>query len=171
MRHTGMVELLWRVLPVSAWKSGLARHMEKCPVCAARLADKEEVRRILVKAGDLGDLDGIWPYVRRALKPDAGASPSAILARSALASSAGETRPGPALRWAAALGGAALAAWVLAGTIRYLGPAGPAGPGPVAAEAAGFILHSARVENKPAETYIIHPADDGLVDDWVEKSH
>jgi hypothetical protein len=170
MLHPGMVELLWRVLPVAAWKSGLARHMEKCPVCAARLADKEAVRRVLVQAGDLGGLDYIWPAVRRALDRNTDPRTAALSARSGLKKAV--TRPAPVLRWAAALGGAALAALILVGTLRYLGPVEPAArPGTDIAETDGFILHSARIENKPAETYIIHPQDNGLVVVWVEKTH
>lgn len=169
MLHPGMVELLWRVLPVPAWKSGLARHVEKCPVCAARLAGKEEVRRVLVQAGDLGGLDDIWPAVRRALGGNAEPPISTVTVRSALKEKG--ARSAPVLRWAGALGGTALAAWLLVGTLSYLGSGDTVRPGPVMAETAGFILHSARIENKPAETYIIHPQDDGMVVVWVEKTH
>ena len=169
MLHARMVELLWRALPVPAWKSGLARHMENCPACAARLADRKEVRRVLIQAGDLDGPDDLWPRVRRALDGNPETRPSAVAERSAL--KAGEARSAPFLRWAAALGGTALAVTILIGTIRYLGETKSGGPGPVVAETDGFILHSASIENKPAETYIIHPQDDGLIVVWVEKTH
>jgi anti-sigma factor RsiW len=170
MGHSGIVELLYRILPVPAWKSGLARHMENCPACSARLAGRDEVRRVLVQAEDLGGLDDVWPAVKRALGPVAGGGrPNAIpLSRPALKNKS--VRPAPAVRWAAAGCGLVLAAALLVGTVRYLGHPGASGAGDSLAETSGFILHSARIENEPANTYIIHPQDDGMVIVWVEKN-
>jgi anti-sigma factor RsiW len=168
MDHSGIVEFFCRVLPVPAWKSGLAGHLESCPACAARLAGKDEVRRILVQAEDLGGLDEIWPAVKRAMAPDSGPGRPAgtPLSRPGLRGKSGR----PAVRWAAAGCGLALAAALLVGTVRYLGHPSASGAGDSMAETGGFILHSARIENEPANAYIIHPRDDGMVVVWVEKS-
>lgn len=170
MRHSEIVELLYRLSPVPAWKSGLARHMENCPVCSARLAGREEVRRALVQAEDLGGLDDVWPAVKREMGPVAGGGRSDAIPLSRPALKAGQSLHAPALRWAAAGCGLALAAALLVGIVRYLGHPGASGSGDSMAETSGFILHSARIENEPANTYIIHPKDNGMVVVWVEKN-
>jgi hypothetical protein len=169
MEHSGIVELLYRILPCPAWKSGLARHMESCPACSKRLAGREDVRRVLVQARDLGGLDDIWPAVQRGLGRAPAGMPSSGARMSGAAFKSASARPAPIVRWAAALSGLALAAALLVGPVRYLGPPGASGAGDSMAETDGFVLHSARIENEPANTYIIHPQDDGMVVVWVEK--
>ena len=68
------------------------------------------------------------------------------------------------------MSGLALAIALLVGTVRYLGRPDVSGGGDSLAETDGFVLHSARIENEPAKTYIIHPPDDGMIVVWVEKS-
>jgi len=158
MGHSGIVELVYRVLPVRAWKAKLAGHMERCPACAGRLARKDEVRGILVKAEDIGGLDGLWPSVRKNLEApavgDARKDPAAgaiLYVRS---------RPGGMLwRWTAAVAGTALAAFVTFSLLRSINPsAGPA--------ADQFRLHYAKVEDRAADTYIFQS--DGLFVVWVD---
>jgi hypothetical protein len=144
--------------------------MENCPECSARLAGREEVRRVLVQAEDLGGLDDIWPAVKRAMGPASGAARSVETPLSRPALKNKSVRPAPAVRWAVVGSGLALAAALLVGTVRYLGHPGASGAGDSIAETNGFILHSARIENEPANTYIINPPDDGMVVVWVEKS-
>ena len=170
MGHSGIVELLCRVLPVPAWKSGLARHMENCPACSKKLAGREDVRRVLVQAQDMGGLDDIWPAVKRGISPASAAGRTAGAPFSGAALKTTPVRPAPAVRWAAAGCGLALAAALLVGTVRYLGNPDASGSGDSMAETSGFILHSARIENEPANTYIFHPQDDGMVIVWVEKT-
>jgi hypothetical protein len=159
MGHWKILELLYHLSPVRVWKARLVRHMENCPACSAKLADREEARRLLVQAEDLDRLDDIWPSVKAALRPLPG-SPSKN--RSGF--------PG-AFRWTAVAGGLAAAAFLLIGTVRYLGNASQGdGRGRFLDGTGGFVLHSARIENEPANTYIIHPPDDGMVVIWVEKN-
>jgi hypothetical protein len=63
MKHSGIVERLFRLVPFRPVKARLAEHAESCPACAARLAGIEDVRRVLVKAADLGRMDDLWPAV------------------------------------------------------------------------------------------------------------
>ncbi len=170
MGHSEIVEFLFRILPVPAWKSGLAGHMESCPACSTRLAGRDEVRHVLVQAEDLGGLDDIWPAVKSAMALDSGSGrpDGAPVSSPVLRTKPG--RPAPAVRWALAGSGLALAAALLVGTIRYLEHPGASGARDSVAETGGFILHSARIENEPANIYIIHPRDDGMVVVWVEKS-
>jgi hypothetical protein len=118
----------------------------------------------------LGGLADIWPAVKTAMGSAPGIDHPAWtpLSRSALKSES--ARPAPAVRWAAAGCGLALAAALLVLTVNYLGHPTASGFCDSMAETNGLILHSARIENQPANTYIIHPPDDGMVVVWVEKS-
>ena len=63
MGHSDRVLFFARLIPSGAWKEAqLERHLERCPQCAARLATREETRRLLVgdsraRVGE-ADLDG-----------------------------------------------------------------------------------------------------------------
>ena len=170
MEHSGIVERLYRVLPVPAWKAGLARHMESCPACSKKLAGREDVRRVLVRARDLDGLENIWLAVKRGIGPDPEAERLWGVRISGAVLKTATGRPATLIRWAAALAGLALAIALLVGTVRYLGHPGASGEGDSLAETSGFVLHSARIDNEPAKTYIIHPQDDGMIVVWVEKS-
>jgi anti-sigma factor RsiW len=152
MGHSGILEVLVRVLPLPAWKAAVVRHMEECPSCRRRLAGREEVRRLLVQTEDLGDLSGIWPSVRRRLGP----------VRRYVRTGAGSPR-GLLWRWTAALGGIAAAAVLVAGLIGYLGPSGaggePAGP--------RFKLTYARIGGQPAGAVVFQPAEADMIVVWV----
>jgi len=166
----GIVELLYRLLPIPAWKAGLARHMESCPACSQRLAGREDVRRVLVQADDLGGLDKIWPAVKRG-----SARTWKRSARPGSGYRAPLSRPRPAARSDRPLGGGlvrfGLGDRALVGTVRYLGRPDVSGGGDSLAETDGFVLHSARIENEPAKTYIIHPPDDGMIVVWLKKAY
>lgn len=159
MSHLGIVDLLARLVPLRPVKAILAKHAERCPACSARLAGRDEVRRILVQAADLGGMDDIWPAVRRGAEaggfnPDPGLKPGRAAA----------ARP-RAWRFAAASLGLFAAVFVTAWLIRYLG--GPGGP---AASEEGFRLHYARVERQAADTFVVQSPEDGMVLVWVGKS-
>ena len=167
MGHSGIVEFVYHVLPVRAWKAKLAGHMERCPACAGRLAGKDEVRGILVRAEDVGSLDGLWPSVRKNLSGAASGSSQKRPAAGVIPFS--RPRPGGMLwRWAAALAGTALASFLTFSILRSLGPsAGPAGGVPEIASGGQFRLHYAKVQGRAADTYIFQS--DGLYVVWVDR--
>jgi hypothetical protein len=157
MSHSGIVDGLYRLIPFRAVRGRLAAHAETCPACGRRLAGREEVKRVLVGAADLGRLDDIWPAVR---KGAAGRR------------SAGAKTAGPASRlWrlAAAAGGLAAAVFVTVFAVRYFG-AGANGAAIPAESGDGFQLHYARIDERPADTFIVQSSGDNIVLVWVEKN-
>jgi anti-sigma factor RsiW len=159
MSHSGIVDRLARLVPLRPVKARLAKHAETCPACSARLAGRDEVRRILVQAADLGRMDDIWPAVRRGVEaggfdPGPGLKPGR----------AGAARP-RAWRFAAASLGLLAAVFVTAGLIRYL-----SGPGDLVGSEEGFRLHYARVERRAADTFVVQSPEDGMVLVWVGKA-
>jgi len=153
MGHSGILDVLVRVLPLAVWKAAVVRHMEECPSCRRRLAGREEVRRLLVQAEDLGDLSGIWPSVRRRL----GSARRDVRAGAA-------SHRSLLWRWTAALGGSAAAALLIIGLLGYLGTPEPGG-GP---DGSGFRLAYARIGGRPAGTVVFQPADADMIVVWVE---
>jgi hypothetical protein len=169
MKHSGIFEWMYRLAPVRAWKGRLAAHMEKCPDCARRLAGRDEVRRVLIQAGDLGRLNDIWPIVRKA-GPGIGRDRSMNGTVPGSAFSGRPRRLSLVFRWASALSGLAVVSFMLVGVVRYIQSPSPS-PAVVSniVENDGFILHSARVDNRSANTYILQ-SNDGMILVWVEKS-
>ncbi|MDD8027157.1 MAG: hypothetical protein PHI34_11640 [Acidobacteriota bacterium] len=157
MSHSGIVDGLYRMIPLRAVRGRLAAHAEACPSCGRRLAGREEVKRVLISAADLGRLDDIWPAVR---KGSAGR-------RETGAETAG---PAPRLwRLAAAAGGLAAAIFLTAFAVRYFG-AGANGALIPAESGGGFQLHYARIDERPADTFIVQSPGDNIVLVWVEKN-
>jgi hypothetical protein len=128
------------------------------------------MRRVLFKAEDMVCLDNIWLAVKRAIDSDPRTECSNGLPISEPYLKSKSSCPARGVRLAAATCGLAFAVALLVSTVRYLGHSGESGSNGSMAETSGFILHSARIENEPANTYIIHPKDDGMVVVWVEKS-
>jgi hypothetical protein len=68
MRLCNILEVLFKVVPLRPWQGFLIRrHMEHCPACRARLAGREEARRVLFSEGDMRGLGSFWPAVRTRL--------------------------------------------------------------------------------------------------------
>jgi len=64
-----MVDLLIRVLPVSAWQDFLIRrHVPGCAACSGKLAAREEAMAVLVHERELVSIKDFWPVVRRRLR-------------------------------------------------------------------------------------------------------
>lgn len=167
MRHTRWIDLVFRLLPFPSWKGRLiVRHVEKCPECGARLASRDEARRILTQADEVGDLAGMWPAVRARIGSCAPAETAAPLF---------EPRLAPAWRWAAALGGLVLAAAVTFAVVENFRTGGGmksgAGAGLFAvSDPADISLDYVRIDNHPARTLVFKPRDSRLVIVWAEKN-
>ncbi|MCX6561568.1 MAG: hypothetical protein NTZ26_13770 [Candidatus Aminicenantes bacterium] len=161
MGHSGIVDWLYRLIPFRAVKARLAEHAERCPVCAKRLAGRDEVRRIFVRAADLGRLDDIWPAVRRRSSQagrDLDFEPVPV------------RNPGPRLwRYAVACLGFMVAAGLTVSVVRYFGT-GSEGTAIITRAEESFEIHYARIQQKPAATFVVHSPGDGMVLVWVEKN-
>ncbi len=172
MGHSDRLLFLARLVPFGAWKDVLfGRHFERCPECAARLATREEARRLLVGAEEVGDLDGIWPAVCAAIAasgPGPGHPVAAVRVRI------------PAWRWLTAAAGLAVAVLLTWGTVRFFQPGrGLAGfeVASVAASMAGseslagdVELAYVRIDNEPARTIVYKPHDANLVLIWAGRN-
>jgi hypothetical protein len=161
MAHSGIVDRLFRLIPLRAVKARLAEHAERCPVCAKRLAGRDEVRRLFVQAADLGNLNDIWPVVRRG---------SSRIERDKVGAHDRAVSPRPRLwRYAAAGLGLLAAAGLTMSVVRYFG-AGPAGTSIITRAEGRFEIHYARIQQKPADTFVINSPGDGMILVWVDKN-
>ena len=169
MGHSDRILLLARLMPLISWKDALiSRHFERCPECAARLATREEARRLLVGEEDLGGLEGIWPAVKAAIKAPVPLIP--VTVRTSV----------PAWRWLTAAAGFALAVLLTWSAVRFFQPgsgmagfeiASVAGLESQAEPAAGDVqLAYVRIADEPAQTIIYKPHDSNLVLIWAERN-
>jgi hypothetical protein len=172
MGHSDRMLLLARLIPFGAWKDALfGRHFERCLECAGRLATREEARRLLVGADEIGDLIGIWPAVCAAIAgsgPGGGHPVAAVRARI------------PAWRWLTASAGFALAILLTWTAVRTLQPGhGLAGFDVSSVMASASEPGSApddvqlgyvRIENEPARTIVFKPHEANLVLIWAGRN-
>jgi len=160
MRHSRWISFIYAFLPLHRWKDGLlSGHVEKCPECGARLASREEARRILVQAGDLGDVGGLWSAVCRKIR---GAVPDKIAPRRPVAF--------PVWRWGAAAAGFLGAAFLIFALIRSFRTPSAYGGDPVEYRSPEFQVHYVNIDNEPARTVVFKPADSRLVIVWAERN-
>ena len=151
------IEFLYRAIPLKFWRGWLVRqHIERCPACQARLASREEVRRLMARPEGYRDVSGLWARLEHEL----ARSPERRAAE------LGPVRP----RWQFALG---LAAFCAAVGLSFwlLKEVRSAGPGPrIAGVGERFTLDYIRVGGAPAQAYIYQPSGSKMVFVWAEKS-
>jgi hypothetical protein len=170
MDHSERVFLWARLLPLARWKDAyLARHLEHCAECAARLASREEARSVMIEAADVGDIDGLWPAVRKAIAAPSGRSERG-------------RGPGiPAWRWLAAAAGLALAVALTWSAVRALRPGAELYGYEVVSVAAAATgeeipltgdiqLAYVRIADEPARTIVFKPRAAALVLIWAGRN-
>jgi len=165
MGHWALIKLAVRVLPRGRAREAVFRHIDRCSACQARLVGREEAKRWLVQAGDIGGLDGLWPSIRKAIKSQP------CLARESAARI--ETSPSPGagsriLRWAAAAGGIGAATAATALILSLISPRGVGFASGAVPPADPLRIQSASIAGKPAETYIIEIPEHRMILVWVE---
>lgn len=57
-----MVDVLFKLLPSKKWQDFLIRyHILNCSACLGKLADKDEIRSILIAESDIPAVKDMWP--------------------------------------------------------------------------------------------------------------
>ena len=170
MRHAEWIDLVYRLLPFHSWKGVLLRrHVEKCAACQARLASRDDARRLLVQADDAEAWADVWPAVRANI--DVGA-----VVDDAIEALESERAAAPAWRWVVAFAGLGLAVFMTFAVVAYFrtGPRpGRSGGGSAVftgSTAAGLSLDYVRIGNEPARTLIFKPRGANMVIVWAEKN-
>jgi len=151
------IDFLYRAVPLKPWRGWLLRrHIERCPACQARLASREEVRRLMARPEGFRDVSGLWARLEQELAPAPQRQPAGLAA----------ARPG----WQFALGLAALCAAVVL-SFWLLREVRSAGPGPrVPGAGESFTLDYIRVGGEPAQAFIYQPSGSKMVFVWAEKT-
>ncbi|MBM3293981.1 MAG: hypothetical protein FJY82_05585 [Candidatus Aminicenantes bacterium] len=160
--HAEVVGFLFRLVRFRRLRDRIWRHIESCPSCQARLAGREDARRVLFRADDAGGLDGLWPAVRRAIS-DAAVKP--VPASAFTAAPSGRRN---AWRWAAAVGGLAAAALLTVGIIRTFMSGTVRAPAFAGANG-GLRIEYARIAGQTAQTIIVREKNPDMIIVWVEK--
>jgi len=155
MRHCKILNFLFEAVPVKPWQDFLLRrHMERCPVCGAHLAGREEARRVLAREEDFRGAANLWPGIKSGLADPAAAPRSAGRPRMVLVTSAAAA--------SALLLAAVLSVWLFRG-FRAERPM----PTPPAEDR--FEMNYVRIGGQPADSYIYQPRDSGMTLIWAEK--
>jgi len=156
MRHCKILEVLIEAIPVRAWQDLLLRrHVERCPFCRARLAGRDEARRVLAGEQDFSVGLNLWPTIKARLtgpaeEPRVPPRPRLGLARFAATA-------------AALVAAAVLSVWFMRG-FRVVTPSAA-----VPAAEDRFEMGYVRIAGQPAESYIFQPPDSGMTLVWAEK--
>jgi len=154
MRLCKILEVLFKVVPLRPWQGFLIRrHMERCPVCRARLAGREEARRVLFSEDDMRGLGSFWPSIRTRLsRPVSPAPPSWVRAQR--------------MRLAAAAATLVLA--VVLGVLFFRGfTVEKAAPSRPAEEK--FEVEYVKVGGEPADSYIVKSREPRMTLVWAGK--
>ncbi len=151
------VDLLYAALPLRPFRAWLIRrHMERCPLCQARLLSREEAKELMVGPGNVGGTEALW---RR------------IAAEAGRAAPVPDPRPrgaNLAWRWAAAAGMAAIVA--LAGFWLLREVEGPRSLADATAPAGRFQIDYVNVGGAPAQTFVFQPQGTDTVFVWASRN-
>ncbi len=149
-------ELLFRVLPVKAWRGRLlARHVDGCPACRQELASLEEAGRFAIRPESAGPGGSFWPAVQAGIERRRTEGRRSVLMT---------RRP---WLYAAGISATAAVAVFVVLTLRSPKPGGSARPEPAAQE---FRLDSIELGGAPARAYLYQPRDSDLLMIWIGES-
>ncbi len=152
-----VIDFAIKVFQSKVWQDFLIRHhIQKCPVCQARLASVEEAKPFLIQEGEVGSTERLWPAIKARLHEKRGKRRIVHL-------------PRPRMRWAWIVGIASLIAVVVLGVWLYtiLTTAGVPGDEDLVER---FQINYIRVENKPANAFVYWPKGTEMVIVWAEKN-
>lgn len=167
MGHWAIIKSAVSILPRGRLREAVFRHVDACPACQARLIGREDARKCLVQADQIGGLDKIWPAVCTAIK--AGPDPRLAVRGGTAFRAAAHPRPkGRTLRWAAAAGGIAGAAAAIIFVTALIIPRGVNFAGAADPSPDPLRILSASIGGLPAETYIIPIPEDRMILVWFE---
>ena len=148
-----VVNFLLSIFPFHFWQDFLIRsHVQKCEACMSQMANREEVKALIVQEADVGDFRDLWPAVKTgvaAKKPEKKAIISLYR------------------RWAVAA--ASLVALFLAGFLFY-SLLFRNGTFTEQEGEARFQINSIRVGDEPATPFLYQPKDSDMILVWAEKS-
>jgi hypothetical protein len=155
MLHSRIIDLVYAILPAKLCKNHvIGRHVDHCPACQAKLAQKEEVRSLFVQADEVSGLDYMWPAIQQKLD------------KSKVKEGTVQFFAKPAKQWAATAAALMLVALVGFWLFRNYKPKGI----PITEEAQGFKLDYLKIENQPARIFLFQPQDSNIVIVWAEKN-
>jgi len=154
MRTCRSVELFARLLPIRAWKGDiLERHIERCPVCRAKLAVRAEARSFVIEPESVSLSDLAWPAMEAAIRQ---APPEPV-----------RRRVPAKIFWRLTAGVAATASVVFL-VVLVSPPTRPKSPILPRASIEEFRLDSVEAMGRPARALIFQPRDSGITLIWVE---
>jgi hypothetical protein len=142
------VDALITILPLKKWQDLLIRrHSLKCPVCLGKLADKDEIRSVLITQSEIPVPKDLWPEFvslrNQSLKPV-------------------EQPHRKAWNWGYAAAGALIVLVAVFWNLRIHQPLEP--------ELSGdFQIKSIEVDGRPAQAYLFKTEDPHIYFVWAEK--
>lgn len=153
MMQCKIVDFFYFIFPLKRWRDFLIRiHIQKCSLCQTRLAGVEDVKSVLIQENEVGNLEGLWPSVRRKLNKEEREERRIYK---------------PRWRWAFAV--AVFLVVVISGIWFYhifTPKKSPSGEELVER----FQINYIRIEEKPASAFLFQPKDSDMIFVWTEKN-
>jgi hypothetical protein len=144
--------LIVALIPIPAWQDRrLDRHVRICPHCRARLAGRAEVKALLFREDEIGEIPDFWPRVK-----------AAVESRETSGFAISRPSRGKRLRILAAALGAVVLLLIVGRLMRR--------PGSSPAGETAFRLHEIHIDDRPARAYLFQPQDSNMVFIWAEKT-
>ncbi len=153
MLHCKALHFLLSIFPFKFWQSFMIRsHIQKCDVCMSRVANRDEVKALIIQQDDVGDFRDLWPAIKSGVvekKPEIKAEFFS--------------------HWKWAIAAASIVVVMLAGFLFYT----TLSQNGILLEQEGearFQINSIRVGDEQATPFIYQPKDSDMILVWAEKS-
>ena len=147
-----VANLLFSIFPFNIWQDFLLqKHIQSCPACQENLASLEETKSLLIREGDVGSLEELWPKVKVQLTKEKG-----------------KERLSRLPRWGWAVGAACLLVAIFLSIWFY--QLVPSGKAPEQDITSPLQIKYIRIYDQPARTYLFQPQDSNMIIIWAEKN-
>jgi hypothetical protein len=143
-----MVDTLFKLMPLKVWQDFLIRyHISNCPGCQGKLANKTEIRAILISESEIPASKDLWPGLVTSLNKGLGQD---------------SLSPQRNWRWGYAAVGMAVIVAAVIWNLRTPVPIMPEFSG-------GFQIKSIEVDGRPAQAFLFKSEDPNVFYVWAEK--
>lgn len=151
-------KFLYRAVPIKTWRAfSIRRHFSTCPACLEEFSEVDQTRAIGITPANVEVPANLWENIEKGIGAISREKEKRV------------PRRVNTWKWAAAGAAAALILLLIPFTILRKGPDLTAGEKHILVQNREIIIHSIKIDNRPADTVYFQPGSSDRLIVWVKK--